>query len=121
MVIGYYALTEITVEQDFDLYYGPTKAASTIVFNGQFRLHVLPENITSILVVSRDFAGSQIEREALYGIDEAIEMKFIQPIKLDVDKKTGMGSFAESNKSLTVKPYKSKKKKARKKVDTVEE
>jgi len=111
MIIGYCALTEITIEKDFELYYGPTKASSTIVLNGRFRLHILPENITSILIVSRDFAGSQVDREALYGLQEALDMKFIQPILLKVDEQTGLGVFGTPTDSSALKPYNKKKSK----------
>ena len=109
MNVGFYALTEITLDTDYDLYYGPQKAASTVTDNGHFRLHVLPSNIVSILMVSRDFAGTTIEREAVYSVEEALADGFIMKIELDVNTESGLGTFKEAPGEI--KSYKKKSKK----------
>jgi hypothetical protein len=102
-------MTEITLEVDYDLYSGPTKMSSTVTEGGRFRLHILPNDIRTLLVVSRDFAGTTVERDAVYSVEEALKMGFLAKIELAVDKITGQGAFTKY--SSKVKAYEGKKKK----------
>jgi hypothetical protein len=118
MILGYYALTEITVDTDIDLFYnGPNKAASTLTTDGRFRLHILPDNVKTILIVSRDFAGVQTERESLYTLKEALEIKFVSPLKIDVDATSGSGTLIPPDPNASLKPIKSKSKKLKRLLD----
>ncbi len=109
MTLGYYALTEITLDTDYVLYYGPTPAPSTVTSDGHFRLHIFPDNVTTIQVISKDFAGIDIDREAVYSIKEALAIGFVQPMVLMVDEKSGMGSF-QNTPGKEIKPFKKIKK-----------
>jgi hypothetical protein len=87
--VGFFAVTEITLETDYKLYYGPTEASSVVTSGGRFRVHILPGDIQSILVVSRDFAGTDVDREAVYSVEQALAIKFIMPIELKMDSTRG--------------------------------
>lgn len=113
MIIGYVSVTAITVDKDIDLYYGPTKASSTVTADGAFRMHILPSNIQTILVISRDFAGVDQDREALYSVKDALKIHFISPITIESTAKNAFrGNIPEACTPLTPKVRKKPKNKS---------
>ena len=110
MIIGFYCITEVTIDTDMEIYYGPTKASSTVVQGGKFRWHIIPDHAKNVLLVSRDFAGVTVDREAFYSIEEAIKIKLLQPVKSLVHKNSNMNDLV-GVEDQPIPAYKSKKSK----------
>ena len=101
MILGYFALTELSTEKEIDVYYGNQLAPALTTVTCRFKLHLLPADIQSVTLAIRDFVTGETEIDTIYSLKEAIETGFIKSI--NADEKTANISNVTISRACTNK------------------
>ena len=83
MRIGYFAITYLDGQKDYEVLFGNEIARSQVVLSSNMKIHILPDNLSGVTLIEVDMVTFERTMVEYYSAKRGLTTGFLQEILVD--------------------------------------